>query len=204
MSDLDLFHYYYQDNQAPDTLFLLHGTGGDERDLLPIVNTLSERYNFVGIRGNISENGMPRFFRRFEMGVFDQESITEESEKLSSFLRAWQEEHAITPAQTAFLGYSNGANMILAMTFRFPELITKAVLLHSMLPIEPEKVNLGNKQFLVTLGENDQMIPAEEGRRVARTLMELGAEVKEVAHQGGHEIRALEIEAIEAFLGKSE
>lgn len=202
MSNLDLFHFFYQDNGAPNTLFLLHGTGGDERDLLPLADSYADYFNFVGIRGNVSEHGMPRFFRRFELGRFDLENIKEETEKLSRFLTDWYTQHTISANQSVFLGYSNGANMILAMVFLYPVLIKQAILLHPMLPIEPSDVTLGDKRFLVTYGENDQMIPASEGKKVLQTLTDQGAEITAISHQGGHEIRNVELEAIHAFLGR--
>ncbi|MDQ5951848.1 MAG: phospholipase/carboxylesterase, partial [Patescibacteria group bacterium] len=123
MNTLNLFQHVFIDNKAEKTLFLLHGTGGSEHDLLPLVKELSDQYNFVGIKGNIFEHGMARFFERDEFGVFDQDSITTETKKLSEFIEAWKSNRAIANENTAFLGYSNGATMIVALAFYYPELV---------------------------------------------------------------------------------
>ncbi len=94
-SHLELFKHIYIDNKAPKTLFLLHGTGGDEHDLLPLVSELNSKYNFVGLRGNIDENGMRRFFRRFDFGKFDEQNIIEEALKLVKFIETWSKEYTI-------------------------------------------------------------------------------------------------------------
>jgi phospholipase/carboxylesterase len=197
---LENFAYYFEDHGVKKTLFLLHGTGGDEKDLLPLVQSLEEKYNFVGLRGNVDEQGMLRFFRRVAPGVFDQENIQEEAKKLADFLEAWFEKYDLTPDDVAFVGYSNGANMILVMTFLFPKLIKKAVLLHSMLPLVGCTADLSGKSFLVTYGHKDQMILAKDSQKVVEVLQGSGAEVEVVEHLGGHEIRSNEIEALETFL----
>lgn len=194
------FQHIFVDRGAPRTLFLLHGTGGNERDLLPLVEPLRDEYNFVGLLGNIKEDGMPRFFRRSKAGVFDQENIREEAEKLSQFIRAWCMEKSVNRSDTAFLGYSNGANMILATAMLHPSEIDQAVLLHPMLPFEMDGAKLLGKMFLVTYGTNDLMISAEESQKVVAALKEARADVQAVHHDGGHEIQPTELEAVERFL----
>lgn len=196
-----MFHFVYVDNHAFKDLFLLHGTGADERDLLPLVEHLKGLYNFVGLRGNVDEGGMLRFFRRFDLGNFDQENIRDETKKLSEFIQEWCKIHSRKVSDLAFLGYSNGANMILATVFYYPELIDKAVLLHPMLPFEPsDKLSLSDKSFLVTYGEKDQMIPASESTKVIEVLKKFGANVQIVSHNGGHEIQRNELEKFVRFL----
>lgn len=194
------FKHIFVDRGAPRTLFLLHGTGGSERDLLPLVEPLRDEYNFVGLLGNVKEDGMARFFRRSKAGVFDQESIRTEAEKLSQFVRTWCTEKSIDRADTAFLGYSNGANMILATAMLYPSEIDQAVLLHPMLPFEMDGAKLLGKMFLVTYGTQDLMIPAEESEKVVSALKEARADVEVVKHEGGHEIQPAELEAVERFL----
>ncbi len=196
-----LFHFEYVDNGADKTLFLLHGTGGNERDLLPLVQSLHKRYNFVGLRGNIVEQGLCRFFTRSAEGVFDPVSIKQETTKFTQFLQLWSELESLTPKDAAFLGYSNGANMILAMLFTQPKFIKRAVLLHSMLPVVPAaEIELKKCSFLVTYGEDDQMIPATESQRVAIALTAAGAKVETFAHPGGHEVRRDEVSEALQFL----
>lgn len=197
---LSYFAHVHIDNNRSRTLFLLHGTGGDEHDLLPLVEPLAEHYNFLGLRGNVLEGGMPRFFARVGMGVFDQESIRIESEKLAAFLAAWNEKHGLTPEQSAFIGYSNGANMLLATLLRYPAVIRTAALLHCMLPFEPPEADLSGGRYLVTHGLRDGMMPPGAAAAVIAALQAAGAEVQEFSHPGGHELTHAERDAALAFL----
>lgn len=197
---LSSFVHVLHDQGKTKTLFLLHGTGGDEHDLVPLVEPLRDQFNFVGLRGNISESGMPRFFARLAMGVFDQESIEAETAKLAAFLAAFYEDHALPASQAAFVGFSNGANMILAALFRHPQVIHHAALLHAMLPFEPPAVDLAGKRVLVTHGLADTMMPPGEGERVAAALTARGAQVEIFSHPGGHQLTAEEQRALFDFL----
>ncbi len=199
-TDLKLFEYVEIDRKKSKTLFLLHGTGGNEHDLFPLVENVSLQYNVVGLRGNISEGGMLRFFTRDSTGKFDQESIAKEVEKLTRFLKGWYDEHTMTAKDAVFLGYSNGANMILATLFSSPEVIDSAILLHCKLPFLPKDLDLSKKSFLVTYGVADRIIPANESKEVVAKLQEMRAKVHTVQHEGGHEIREQEVEEIEKFL----
>lgn len=197
----DLFKHIYVDNGADKTLFLLHGTGGDEKDLLSLVQGLSLQYNFVGLRGNVTEDGMNRFFVRFADGSFDQESIKTEVEKLHFFVMGWSDDHADSCEEIAFAGYSNGANMILALALSHSDLVGKAVLFHGKLPLVPaENLKLGGSEFLVTYGEADRMIEPGESLKMIETLKDMGAKVMVYSHEGGHEIVRDEVTAMEQFL----
>lgn len=201
MHDFDLFEHVFIDNQVEQTLFLLHGTGGDERDLLPLTDGLGDRFNLVGLRGNVNERGMWRFFARSEPGVFDEESIRVEADKLQRFVSVWRREQGLGVEQTVFLGYSNGANMILALALLHPDALARAVVLHPMLPMDTGgDLDLSGMSFLVTYGERDRMIDPAEGRQVVKVLEEARAAVEVVSHAGGHEIRREEVEAVEVFL----
>ncbi|MCW5878680.1 MAG: alpha/beta hydrolase [Anaerolineales bacterium] len=197
---LSYFTHVHVDNGRTRTLFLLHGTGGNERDLLPLVEPLAEQYNLVGLRGNVQEGGMPRFFARQAMGVFDQESIRVETEKLAAFLAAWNEKHGLNPEQAAFAGYSNGANMLLAALLRYPNLLRRAALLHCMLPFDPPQVDLSGGHYLVTHGLQDSMMPPGAAAAVIAALGAAGATVQEFSHPGGHELTHAEREALLNFL----
>lgn len=200
---LSYFAHVHVDNGRSRTLFLLHGTGGDEHDLLPLVEPLATQYNFVGLRGNVLEGGMPRFFARKAMGVFDQESLSQEVEKLASFLTAWHQQHNLSPEQAAFAGYSNGANMILAGLLRHPSLVRTAALLHCMLPFDPPPADLSGGRYLVTHGLQDGMMPPGAAAAVIAALQAAGAEVQEFSHPGGHELTHTEREALLAFLSSA-
>jgi phospholipase/carboxylesterase len=198
-----LFTFTKIDTGAAKTLFLLHGTGGSEHDLLPLVESLQGQYNLVGLRGNVLEQGLRRFFVRTALGVFDQVSIATETAKLAQFLQEWQENTQLRSEQLAFLGYSNGANMILATLLKYPELIRTAVLWHGMLPSTPPvDLELLGSRVLATYGEQDSMITADQSRQMVTVLQAAGAEVEVVAHAGGHELRREEVTATLQFLDR--
>lgn len=203
---LDLFHHLHIDNQAPKTIFLLHGTGADEHDLLGLVEPLGQQFNIVSLRGNVTRFGMRRFFALKEPGSFapdnfDLESIAQETAKLAQFVQTWYKSHQTGSDNSIFLGYSNGANMILATLFNYPEIISQAMLLHCLLPLPAPTIDLSDKDFLVTYGENDQMIIPEETSKVITALKDCGARVTDYSHPGGHEISQGELTNILKFLG---
>lgn len=199
----NLFTFTHVDTGADKTLFLLHGTGGSEHDLLPLMESLQGRYNLVGLRGNVLENGLRRFFVRTALGVFDQVSIAAETAKLAQFLQEWQLVTKQPANQLAFLGYSNGANMILATILKYPALITTAALWHGMLPSEPPAGwNLMGASVLATYGEHDTMITADQSRQMIAALQTAGATVEVVSHAGGHELRREEVAATLRFLDR--
>jgi len=194
------FKHIVVGTEAPKTLFLLHGTGGDEADLLPLVEKLKTQYTLVGLKGNVSQQGLTRFFERSETGVFNQGNIRIEAKKLADFLRAWSATHEVAFSSMAFLGYSNGANMILALLFLYPELVFQAVLLHPMLPFTPQKIDLKGKKLLVSYGMHDQLISLTESQKVISFLETTGAQVEVSSHFGGHEIQASELSKLQDFL----
>ncbi len=199
--NLKLFEHVYVDNGAERTLVLLHGTGGNERNLLFFDEVLDKKYNLLGLRGNIDEHGKMRFFRRFEDGSFDMENIRSESEKLRQFIEAWCEKSNMTKENLVWLGYSNGANMILTMVFEFPELIKRAVLLHGMLPWEPDAgLRLDGHEFFVSYGTYDQLILDDDSETMVAKLRELGVNVEVHEYQSGHELTHEEISDAVNFL----
>lgn len=193
------FKHVYQDNLANKTLVLLHGTGGDEHDLLPLAQKLHLEANILSLRGNIVENGMNRFFRRVSFGVFDEASILEEVEKLRTFILAYLDLHAMDSSDLFYLGYSNGANMILSLALVHPQMVTSAALMHPMLVLETKKKNLQHARIAVTYGKNDEMIPLKQTQAALNVLQDNGAQVKTFSHPGGHEITLEEIEFIADF-----
>ena len=201
MDDLSLFDHVTLDHHVPRTLFLLPGTGGDKNDLLFFDQLLNSAFTIISLTGNVREQGMPRFFDRIGPGVFDQDSITQETEKLQRFVKQSIKEYSISLDQVSFLGYSNGANMILALALRYPQLVPRAALLHSMLPFPITKsVDLSNHQFLVTMGSADTMIPPDQQHAVVTALQSQQAQVTVKEYPCGHEVSDWEIHDAVAFL----
>ena len=197
---LDNFKYLYQDNSAAKTLVLLHGTGGDERELLPLSKHMQLDANILSLRGNVTENGMNRFFKRFSTGIFDEENIRQEAEKLRMFITSYLDLYSIKSSDLLYLGYSNGANMIVSLALLHPRVVSTAVLMHPMLPLETEKSDLHHATFAITYGENDRMILPTQTQALITTLKDSGAKLEVFSHTGGHEITQDEVAFVSGFL----
>jgi len=198
-----LFDHVFIDNQASKTLVLLHGTGGSESDFLFLDEALEHSVNLLALQGNILEDGMPRFFKRKAAGVFDQESIKEETQKLHIFMDDWVAQHTLSSQNTIYFGYSNGANMILATLFYFPELIHKAVLLHPMLPFEPAAVSLKDTELFISHGIQDSMVSIEAQHKLTKFLEKKGATVVEKIYPHGHQLTKDEMQDAITFISNT-
>ena len=183
------------------TLILLHGTGGDENDLLPLGRMLDERAALLSPRGKVLENGMPRFFRRLSMGVFDEEDLVNRTHELASFVEEAASEYGLDPKRLFAVGFSNGANIAASLLLLHPGLLAGAVLLRAMTPFELETLpDLSGTPVYLAAGRSDQMIPAESTERLAELLRKAGAEVTLDWQPGGHGIGRAEVEAARAWL----
>lgn len=186
------------------TLILLHGTGGDENDLLPLGRMLDERAALLSPRGKVLENGMPRFFRRLSMGVFDEEDLVNRTHELASFVEEAASEYGLDPKRLFAVGFSNGANIAASLLLLHPGLLAGAVLLRAMTPFELETLpDLSGTPVYLAAGRSDQMIPPESTERLAELLRGAGAEVTLDWQPGGHGIGRAEVEAARAWLGSS-
>jgi len=180
-------------------LFLFHGTGGDENQLIEFGHGLLPGATLVAPRGDVSESGAARFFRRTGEGVYDVEDLAARTEKMAGFVRAQTQAAKATPV--VGLGYSNGANILASVIFADPSLFEAAVLMHPLIPFEPEvKGDLSGKRILITAGRRDPICPPEITVRLESYLRANGADVTVQWHEGGHEVRPSETEAARAFL----
>ena len=185
------------------TLILLHGTGGDENDLLPLGRMLDERAALLSPRGKVLENGMPRFFRRLSMGVFDEEDLVNRTHELASFVEEAASEYGLDPKRLFAVGFSNGANIAASLLLLHPELLAGAVLLRAMTPFELETLpDLSGTPVYLAAGRSDQMIPPESTERLAELLRGAGAEVTLDWQPGGHGIGRAEVEAARDWLAR--
>ena len=185
------------------TLLLLHGTGGDENDLLPLGRMLDERAALLSPRGKVLENGMPRFFRRLSMGVFDEEDLVNRTHELASFVEEAASEYGLDPKRLFAVGFSNGANIAASLLLLHPDLLAGAVLLRAMTPFELETLpDLSGTPVYLAAGRSDQMIPAESTERLADLLRKAGAEVTLDWQPGGHGIGRAEVEAARDWLAR--
>ncbi len=186
MTDLTFFHRYIPatiDGLPP--LLLLHGTGGDENDLLPLGQALLPGAALLSPRGKVMEHGMPRFFRRLAEGVFDLDDLKLRTTELAGFIAEARKAYGL-PAPIA-VGFSNGANIAASLLLSQPEALAGAVLLRAMLPFEPKPApQLTGKPVLLLSGSSDQMIPAASTARLVDVLQTAGAKLDYRTLPTGH------------------
>ena len=180
-------------------LILFHGTGGDETQFLDLAADLLPGARRIAPRGDVSENGALRYFKRHAEGMFDMDDLKRATTKMAAFVR--ERTAAQQPERTIGLGYSNGANILASVQFEAPELFDTAVLLHPLIPFEPTpQAGLKDKRVLITAGRRDPICPASETQRLADWYGAQGAEIELFWHDGGHEIRPEELVRITEFL----
>jgi phospholipase/carboxylesterase/glyoxalase family protein len=200
--------YEHRFEPAPDaasapTLLLLHGTGGDENDLLPLGRLILPGANLLSPRGNAPENGMPRFFRRLAEGVFDQEDMQRRTGELGRFIAESAPHYGFDPGRVIAVGYSNGANIAASLLLREPGRLAAAILLHPMVPFEPETPpDLAGKPIFISAGRNDPIVPQENTRRLAAVFQSGGAEVALTWHDAGHSLTQAEITSARDWLAE--
>ena len=183
-------------------LFLLHGTGGDENDLLDLGRMVLPDAHLISPRGDVSEGGAPRFFKRVGMGVYDMVDLARATGKLATFFAHKIAE--VRPSATYALGYSNGANILASVLFRSPDLIDKAVLMHPLIPFAPDpQPGLKGRDVLITAGRHDPIAPAGLTEQLSGYFGVQGANTSVAWHDGGHEIRREELLAARRLLAAS-
>jgi len=179
-------YYRPASERLKGSLLALHGTGGSERDLPPLLRTVAPGYAILSPRGNVDENGMARFFRRLAEGVFDEEDLKARTTELATFIKGWEAEGDL-PDPLYAVGYSNGANMAAALLFMAPETLSGAILLRPMLPFEPDVMpDLRGKRVMVIRGAEDPVIPAPSTDRLVEVLRKAGAELEVETLPCGH------------------
>lgn len=181
------FIHRFEPAPAPGAapLLLLHGTGGDESDLLPLGRAVSPNAALLSPRGRVLEGGMPRFFRRLAEGVFDEEDVRRRAAELADFIAEARVAYDL-PAPIA-LGFSNGANIAAAVLQLHPEALAGAVLLRAMVPLsDPPQADLTGKTILMLSGAVDPIVPAANSARLADILTRQGAHVRHQVLPVGH------------------
>lgn len=179
--------------------FLFHGTGGNENQMLGLALELLPGIAAISPRGDVSEHGAARFFRRTGEGVYDMDDLALRTVRMADFVRAHVEE--FKPSSIVGLGFSNGANILASVVFAEPALFDAVVLMHPLIPFKPGvKGDLSGRRILITAGRKDPICPAELTLRLDSYLRDEGAEVTLEWHEGGHEMRQNEIEAARRFL----
>jgi predicted esterase len=195
------FVHRFEPGTTGETLLLLHGTGGDENDLIPLARQIAPQANLLSPRGQVLEHGMPRFFRRLDIGVFDEADLIERAADLGRFVRAAAPRYAFDPARVRALGYSNGANTAAALLLLDPALLAGAALLRAIMPLEPPRPpDLTGKPVLLAAGRRDPFGPIQRVEALADRLRKAGATVDLRWSERGHELAPEEIASTGAWL----
>ena len=203
---MDFIHRFIPapNGQGKRVLLLLHGTGGDENDMIPIGRDLDPDAALLSLRGNVLENGMPRFFRRLAEGVFDEEDVVRRANELADFISSAAQKYDFRPDQLTAVGYSNGANIAAAVLLLRPGTITSAVLFRAMVPLTPaSEPDLHGARILICSGRRDPIIPMENAERLTAMFRRAGADVTLRLEDASHQLAFPEVEAAKKWLRES-
>jgi predicted esterase len=183
------------------TLLLLHGTGGNERDLISLGHELDPNASLLSPRGKTLENGMPRFFRRLAEGVFDLEDLQKRTDELADFVIAAAKHYEIDGKKIIAVGYSNGANIAASMLLLRPEILSAAILFRAMVPLIPEQQpDLSSKSIFISAGSFDPIVPASNTKELVKLLRSAGADVTIRFFQSGHELTGQDVDLAREWL----
>jgi len=204
MSTLSYLHRFEAgtDPSAPP-LLLLHGTGGDENDLIPLGQQLSPGSAMLSPRGDVSEHGARRFFARLGEGVFDPAEVTRRTHALADFILAAGKHYRFDPVKLTAVGFSNGANIAATLLLLRPETLGGAVLLRPMVVLEPQLLpELQGRHVLISSGTVDPIVPHDHPPRLADILRRAGADVTLQAHPASHGLVPADLAVARDFLAR--
>jgi phospholipase/carboxylesterase len=179
--------------QEAPTLVLFHGTGGTERDLLPLAKRISPESSFLSLRGNVLENGMPRFFRRLSEGVFDEADLIFRTKEVNDFLSQSARDYGFDRGNLVAIGYSNGANIAASLLFHYQHAFKGAILHHPMVPLRGIHLpDLSDVSIFITAGKNDPICSPRETEELEGLFRHAGAEVRVHWENFGHQLTSSE------------
>ena len=202
-ANLSYVHRFIPSSGSPYTLLLLHGTGGNETDLLDLGAALLPGAALVSPRGNVMEGPMPRFFRRLAEGVFDEEDLKRRTNELVEFIEAASTEYGFDAGKVIAVGYSNGANIAASLLLLQPSVLRGAALFRAMVPLQPPaSPNLSGVPVLLAEGRHDPLVPMENAERLAAMLQSAGADVTLRWQEGGHGLARDEFAFAHEWLSK--
>lgn len=203
MSTSRYHHLSHAPSPGAPLIFAFHGTGADETQFFGLMRQMLPEAGVIAPRGDVSEFGANRFFRRTGEGVYDMDDLADRTDAMAGFMRAHKQAHAGAPVFA--VGYSNGANILASVMMKAPDLVDRAALLHPLIPWDPAPVpGLAGRSVLVTGGAQDPICPLPRTNAFIDYLRAQGADVTPLIHAGGHEVRPAEITALQAFFAPEE
>lgn len=183
-------------DETKPTLLLLHGTGGTESDLLPLADRIDHTTSILSVRGNVLENGMPRFFRRLAEGIFDEEDLVYRTKELYEFLEEAALKYGFDRNNMVAIGYSNGANIAGSLLFHYEDALQGAILHHPMVPRKGvELPDLSGKSVFIAAGTNDPICSPMESKELQSLLEKAKADVQLHWESYGHQLTLSEVDA---------
>lgn len=198
-AELGFVHRFEVGTEGERTLLLLHGTGGDESDLLPLAQAVAPGWSVLSPRGKVLEQGMPRFFRRIREGVFDLEDVAHRADELAEFVSAARTQYGL--GRPIALGFSNGANIAAAVMLRHPDALAGAALIRAQRTIEGDpSPDLSGTHVLVLSGATDPLIPVVEAQTLVAQLANAGAAVDHEVVPAGHNLTQTDLDLLKQWL----
>ncbi|MCU1293953.1 MAG: phospholipase/Carboxylesterase [Bryobacterales bacterium] len=197
------FHHVFEPGSNPEapTLLVLHGTGGDEHDLLPLAHALAPGASVLSPRGKVLERGAPRFFRRIAEGVFDQADLAARTTELNEFINAACLRYSFELSRLVAVGFSNGANIAASLILKYPQTLGGALLLRAMVPFTPAtRPALRNKPILLLAGISDPIVAATEAESLEELLSNSNADVELRWVDAGHALSGEDVQAARQWL----
>jgi phospholipase/carboxylesterase len=201
--DIGFIHRFVpaEENTSAETLVVLHGTGGDENDLVEIGRAIAPGASILSPRGNVLENGAPRFFKRLAEGVFDPKEVRSRAEELAGFIRAAISKYSLNSERIFAMGYSNGANIASTIMLIDPELLRGAILFRPMLVLETDgRSDLSGRGVLISAGQLDPIVPVKSVVRLVELFEASHADVALKWQQAGHSLLPSEVREAAAWL----
>lgn len=198
----DFIHEFVA-GKSDRTLLLLHGTGGSERDLIPLGQELDPDASLLSPRGKTLENGRPRFFRRLAEGVFDLDDLKARTHELADFVASAAQHYQIDPTKIVAVGYSNGANIAASMLLLRPEILSAAILFRAMVPLVPDtNPELKSRRVFLGAGAHDPIVSSSNTKELADLLRNSGADVTIRFFQTGHQLSSGDVDAARQWLAE--
>ena len=204
-SDFEFIHRFIpassKTKQTNLTLLLLHGTGGTEDDLIPLGKDLASYASLLTVRGKVLENGMPRFFRRLEEGVFDLEDLKIRTDELAEFILKSSSIYEFDLKKIIAVGYSNGANIAASLLLRRPEILAGAILFRAMVPFIPDVLpDLSKKSIILLEGMYDPIVSKQEAESLLKIFTKARSNVTMKWQDSGHNLTQKDIESAKKWL----
>jgi len=193
-----------KEKQSDLTLLLLHGTGGNEEDLIPLGKELSSNASILSVRGKVLENGMPRFFRRLKEGIFDMEDLKLRTNELAEFILNSSSVYELELERIIAVGFSNGANIGASLLLRRPEVLSGAILFRAMVPFIPKVLpDLSNKHVLLSEGLHDPIVSREEAQNLLKLFTRTHSDAALEWQDSGHNLVQEDIVASRRWLERN-